>query len=194
MKTDVLRQSRYFTKLLNYLMEHPDVKPLLCRIRLLWYHIHSKKSTFEETKRVMRLHENHHLFSDSLHQQRVKLAHVAVKDAENILSNVQSSLQSIIGKLVRDRLQHDPDYHPISLIDKFASVTTLQHQKKFRLKKPHKLRPQSNPLEKIRRIIELQHGPTPTSERLVTALYQSLKVPKIFTTSNNLYSPFTIGV
>lgn len=155
-------------------MEHPDVKTHLCRIRLLGYHIQSRQMSIDESFRAKHFNANNRQFMDSRHKQRVELAQNAVKDAETILSNVQSSLQMLIQQLVSERVRRDPEYHPISLIDKFTSVASLQRQRKpFR--KPRERQPR--PFDDIREIIESKHGPTPTSDRLVYELYHSLKTP-----------------
>jgi hypothetical protein len=199
MDLDVLRQSRFFIKLRSYLIEHPDVKTLLRRIRLLWHHIHSKKLDYVNAKRAVSLLEHVKFFSDSPNQQRVRLAKAEVTNAENFLSDVQHSLRQVIQRLVKEQLQRDPDFLPISLIDKMNSAASLTRKSEINdsetNRRSHSFlreRSKAETFEDLKQMITSSHGPIPSSGILISALFQSLKSPRHGFYSKMQHHPLSI--
>ena len=167
---DMLRQSRYFMKLRTTLLRHPEVKLLICRIRLLHHRIHSKESTYTQAKRAVSLLDRVKMFSNSPNQENQQLAKAAVMKAQQNLSMVHQKLRRLLKRLVRNHLLSDPDFHPVYLVDSLCGPSSDPTQQ------TNSNLPQIQN-EELRRLIELRHGPTPSSNQLVDALYHTFSDP-----------------
>ncbi|MHA1861957.1 MAG: hypothetical protein ACTSVM_06685 [Candidatus Ranarchaeia archaeon] len=201
---DVLRQTRYFLKLQSHLLRHPEIKQLLCRLRLLNHHIHSKKTAYDEAKRAVSLLDRIKVFSNSDSRTELKLAKAAMRKAEERLSIVHQELHRRISRLVSEQLHRNPDFYPIILKQKLLSVMNLKKQWFGNNKKDpgqHNFsgEAQRSPSEMIlaandvKQMIERRHGPTPLESELVSALYHMFLSPNKLTSPNHCTTtPLTI--